>query len=330
MKADHLKHLVCPECKGTLILFSDQDAGFGEIETGRLRCNCCHREYPVTHHIPRFVPLQNYSHSFGFEWLQHAKTQYDSYTHTKISEERFFKETHWERDLTGQILLEVGSGSGRFTEIAAQTGAFVISFDYSAAVEANYASNGSCPNVLIVQADIYHLPFRDNYFDKILCIGVLQHTPDVERSFFNLPGYLKSKGNLVVDVYRRHKGVLFLFQTRYIIRPFVRGMSSERLYHVCKRYVTGMWGIASLIHKIPKIGSRINWILLIPDYRGTFPLSEDMLKEWAVLDAFDILSPVYDHPQYLETVREWFLRAGFTDIEVKYGHNGIEGNGVKP
>jgi uncharacterized protein YbaR (Trm112 family)/ubiquinone/menaquinone biosynthesis C-methylase UbiE len=330
MKADHLKHLVCPKCKGNLTLFSDQDAGFGEIETGTLHCNSCNREYPIIHHIPRFVPLQNYSNSFGFEWLQHAKTQYDSYTHTKISEERFLKETHWEKDLTGQILLEVGSGSGRFTEIAALTGAFVISFDYSGAVEANYASNGSSPNVLIVQADIYHLPFRDNYFDKILCIGVLQHTPDVERSFFTLPKYLKSKGNLVVDVYRKHNGFLSFFQTRYFVRPFVREMSSERLYQLCKEYITGMWGIASLIHKIPKIGTRINWILLIPDYRDTFPLSEDMLKEWAVLDAFDILSPVYDNPQYLETVQEWFLRAGFTDIEVKYGHNGIEGQGLKP
>ncbi len=330
MKADHLHHLVCPECKGSLVLHSDRDNGSAEIETGTLQCPPCNREYPIIRHIPRFVALENYSDSFGFEWLLHAKTQYDSHTHTKISEERFFKETEWEKDLSGQVLLEVGSGSGRFTEIAALTGAFVISVDYSVAVEANYASNGSDPDVLIVQADMYHLPFRDAYFDKILCIGVLQHTPDVERSFFTLPGYLKSKGNLVIDVYRKHRGPGFLFQTRYFVRPFVRGMSSERLYRLCKGYINRIWGIASLIHKIPKIGSRINWILLVPDYRDSAPLSEEMLKEWAILDAFDILSPVYDSPQYLETVQEWFLRAGFTDTEVKYGYNGIEGKGKKP
>jgi uncharacterized protein YbaR (Trm112 family)/ubiquinone/menaquinone biosynthesis C-methylase UbiE len=329
MKADHLRHLVCPKCKGDLRLHSDQDADLSEIETGMLYCIDCHREYPVINHIPRFVSLENYTDSFGFEWLKHAKTQYDSHTHTKISEERFFNETHWAKDLSGQIILEAGSGSGRFTEIAAWTGALVISVDYSVAVEANYASNGSKPNVLIAQADLYHLPFKENYFDKILCIGVLQHTPDVERTFFTLPKYLKSKGNLVIDVYRKHKGLAFLFQTRYFIRPFVCRMSSERLYRFCQGYINGIWGIASLIHKIPKIGTRLNWILLVPDYRNLAPLSEEMLKDWAILDAFDILSPVYDNPQYLETVQEWFLRAGFEDIEVKYGYNGIEGKGVK-
>jgi len=329
MKADHLKHLVCPECKGTLTLVSEPDAGFGEIETGMLHCSSCHQEYPIIRHIPRFVPLQNYSNSFGFEWLKHAKTQYDSYTHTTISKERFFKETQWEKDLTGQFLLEVGSGSGRFTEVAATTDATIISVDYSVAVEANYASNGHLPNILIVQADIYRLPFRKNYFDKVLCIGVLQHTPNVKKAFFSLPQFVKSKGNLVVDVYRRHRGIFYLFQTRYFIRPFVKGMTSERLYYLCERYISRMWGIASLIHRIPKIGRHINWILLIPDYRDMFQLSEDVLKEWAVLDAFDILSPVYDNPQYLETIQEWFLHTGFTEIDVKYGYNGIEGKGVK-
>lgn len=329
MKAAHLKHLVCPECKGDLTLLNGQDSHLDEIETGMLQCNSCNCKYSILHHIPRFVPLQNYSDSFGFEWHKHAKTQYDSYTHTKISEDRFFKETLWDKKLTGQILLEVGSGSGRFTEIAATTDAIVVSVDYSVAVEANYASNGHLPNVLVVQADIYRLPFRENYFDKVLCIGVLQHTPDVEKAFFSLPRLLNSGGTLVVDVYRKHKGVFYLFQTRYFVRLFIKGMSSERLYYLCKRYIDMMWGLATILHKIPVIGSRINWILLIPDYRDAFPLSEELLKEWAILDAFDILSPVYDSPQYLETVAEWFLRSSLKDIEVTHGYNGIMGRGKK-
>jgi 2-polyprenyl-3-methyl-5-hydroxy-6-metoxy-1,4-benzoquinol methylase len=32
-------------------------------------------------------------------------------------------------DLTGQVVLELGSGSGRFTEQAARTGATVVSLD---------------------------------------------------------------------------------------------------------------------------------------------------------------------------------------------------------
>jgi len=87
----------------------------------------------------------------------------------------------------------------------------------------------------------------------------------------------------------------------------VKEWASERLYLLCERYISRVWGIVSRIQKIPKIGRRINWILLIPDYLDMFQLSEDMLKEGVVLDAFDILSPVYDNPQYLETIQEWFF-----------------------
>src|SRR5207248_3605674 len=120
-----------------------------------------------------------------------------------ISEKRFFEETGWPRVLAREVILEVGSGSGRFTEQAASTEAFIISFDYSHAVEANYASNGARENVLIVQADIYAMPFRTEYFDKVFCFGVLQHTPDVRQAFLALPPMLKPGGELVVDVYKK-------------------------------------------------------------------------------------------------------------------------------
>ena len=71
------------------------------------------------------------------------------------------------------MILEVGSGSGRFTEQAAKTGATIISCDYSYAVEANFASNGKNDNVLIVQADLYHMPFGEiiltNFFVSVYC-----------------------------------------------------------------------------------------------------------------------------------------------------------------
>jgi ubiquinone/menaquinone biosynthesis C-methylase UbiE len=32
--------------------------------------------------------------------------------------------------------------------------------------------------VLIVQADVFAMPFRAGTFDRIFCFGMLQHTPD--------------------------------------------------------------------------------------------------------------------------------------------------------
>jgi len=90
-----------------------------------------------------------------------------------------------------------------------------------------------------------------------------------------------------------------------------------------------MWPVAKRLRKLPK-GRRINWILLIPDYAGVFNLPDEKLKEWAVLDLFDMLAPAYDSPQYLETVQQWFSERGMSDVEAHYGQNGIEGRGRKP
>jgi hypothetical protein len=88
--------------------------------------------------------------------------------------------------------------------------------------------------------------------------------------------------------------------------------------------------VAPLINKIPKIGRWLNFRLLIADYRGRHQFSEAILKEWAILDSFDMISPAYDQPQTLETVQAWFQQANLAEVEVHYGQNGIEGRGVKP
>lgn len=333
MKLDHLKLLVCPKCKVQLELTERKVVDGDRLREGELGCPTCKGKYPVTKSIPRFVPLENYASGFGLEWTKHARTQYDSHSGSKISETRFFNETKWGRDLPGEFLLEVGSGSGRFTEQALKTGATVVSMDYSYAVDANYSSNGTHDNLLVVQGDIYQMPFREGFFDKVLCIGVLQHTPDPERSFMTLPRYLKAGGRLTVDVYKRNdslKGRIGrLIPSKYMVRPFVRGWPPEVLYRRVTKYINFMWPIARVINKIPKFGRWLNWRLVIADYRGVFDLSEEMLKEWAILDTFDMLSPVYDFPQTLETLRSWFEKAGMQEVEVHYGYNGVEGRGRK-
>jgi len=175
MKKTHLGLLACPDCKSSLEILEIENIEGDKIESGTLKCSSCVTCFPIIRYIPRFVSLDNYASGFGFQWIKHAKTQYDSYTGVNASERRFFEETKWDRDLSKQFILEVGSGSGRFTEQAAKTNATVVSMDYSIAVEANYASNGDKDNVLIVQADIYKMPFPENFFDKLYCLGVLQH-----------------------------------------------------------------------------------------------------------------------------------------------------------
>ncbi len=298
----------------------------GIIKEGTLLCTNCGGGYPITRYIPRFVASENYAASFGVEWSRHQRTQYDSYTGAHISETRFFQETKWPRSLHGETILEVGSGAGRFTEQAAKTGAMVVSVEYSNAVEANYLSNGGKGDILIVQGDVYKLPVKERFFDKVFCFGVLQHTPDPGKAFEALARCLKPGGKIAIDVYRIEEGVKRFLVTKHWIRPLTRRISPNALYELCRGYIEFMWPLAR--HIRAAFGTGLNWRLLIADYKGKYNLPDATLKEWAVLDTFDMLSPKYDQPQTLETVQKWFKEANLTDCEIHYGYNGIEARGT--
>lgn len=324
MLESFLKYIVCPECENELDLTVNEKSG-EKIRSGDLKCKACDAKYPIIDFIPRFVPIENYATNFGIEWNIHSRTQYDNYSAKDISEERFFKETKWSGNLEGEIILEVGSGSGRFTKHAASTKAMIVSLDYSFAVEANYKSNGDKENVFIVQGSIYNMPFRKKYFDKVFCIGVLQHTPDPYKSFMILPEFVKEGGKVVVDVYK--KVFSTIINTKYWVRPITKRANPKKLYNGVVKYINFMWPVFKIVSKIPKIGRHINWALLIPDYTK-YGLKGEILKEWAILDCYDMLSPMYDYPQTLKTMRNWFQEAKLTDIEVHFGYNGIEGRGT--
>jgi ubiquinone/menaquinone biosynthesis C-methylase UbiE/uncharacterized protein YbaR (Trm112 family) len=320
MNLQHLPLLACPSCQGELRCRTPAPATGGVLRDGVLECASCAREYPVIGGIPRFVPRENYASGFGLEWTRHARTQYDSHCGLALSERRFVSQTHWPRDLTGELVLEVGSGSGRFTEQAANTGATVVSLDYSYAVEANHASNGERRNVLIVQADVFAMPFRPATFDRVFCFGMLQHTPDPARAFAVLPRMLRAGGSLCADIYKATLFRAFL-HTKYYVRPFTRRMNPERLYRAVRAWVDFMWPLAGLIRRLPR-GYAVNWRLLVADY-SPLGLSGAMLKEWSYLDTFDMLAPRYDRPVRIGTLRRWAAQAHLQDVVTEYTAHGI-------
>lgn len=329
MLLTHLHHLCCPECGGDLAIEDARKfSPNGQVADGSLCCTACHVVFPVVRSIPRFVSSDNYTAGFGLEWTIHSRTQYDGESSVPLSERRFFEETRWPRRLEGEVIIEAGSGSGRFTEQAASTGAMVLSLDYSIAVEANYASNGARENVLIVQGDIFRMPFRRDYADRLFCFGVLQHTPDPRRAFLALPRHLRPGGSLATDVYIKSVAK-YVLGTKYWVRPLTRRIPPNRLYRYTSRYVDLMWPVARWIRRIPKLGRPLNWRLLIADYSDHIS-DEETLKEWAHLDTFDMLAPRYDSPQRLRTVKRWCADAGLVDVDAVHGRDVIEVRARRP
>ena len=306
MERKYLSILACPECKGSLSLYNETHVEDENVITGELVCQSCSSKYLITNSIPRFVPESNYADNFGLQWKIHAKTQFDSYTNTTITKDRFHETTGWDFDLSGERVLEVGCGAGRFTEQIIKTNALVISMDYSQAVDVCYASLGSHKNLLIIQGDIYKMPLHVDYFDKVCCLGVLQHTPNVEAAFQQLPQFVKPSGHLAIDVYKKEVWYKRLINTRYMIRPLTKRISPEKLYKFVKAYVSFMWPICGVLNKLP-FGKSIVWRMLIADYRGSYNLSDDLLLQWAILDTFDMLAPVHDYPKTLEDVNRWLM-----------------------
>jgi SAM-dependent methyltransferase len=286
--------------------------------------------YEVVRGIPRFCPRENYAVSFGFQWNEYDRLQLDSGSSWgDVSRERLFTQTAWPRDMTGERILEAGCGMGRFTEHLVATGADVWSIDYSAAIEANHRNNGRAPNLHLAQADILRPPFAAGSFDRVLCIGVIQHTPDPSRSFDSLVRLLKPGGRIAIDCYRLDWRTPFL--GKYWLRPLTKRLTPSTLHRLVRAHVAWTYPLTGALQAaVGDRGRSLSWALALADYRGVYQADPITLRRLAELDTFDMLAPAHDHPQTLGQVRRWFARNGLEEVQVRPGWNGIEAVGRKP
>ena len=325
MKAGTLSYCRCISCEHQAMTYDSDQRVDREFIRESLRCQNCSAVYQIVDGIPRFVPDDNYAQSFGFQWNAHEKTQLDSYTGRPISERRLFDVTGWPTDLSGQVVLEAGSGAGRFTECLLKTGATVFSFDYSSAVEANARNNGSSERLFLFQADMRNIPLQRAAFDKVMCLGVLQHTPAPRECFRCLAEMVRPGGELVVDVYG--KSAVALLQWKYLLRPITTRMDQLKLHEIVSSVVPLLLPAAKNMRRVAgRAGARL---MPIVEY-SHLGLPREVNEQWAILDTFDMYAPAHDHPQTQRTLKQWFKEAGFIDISVRPGPNGLVGKARRP
>lgn len=351
--------LRCPKCQGKLDAtpFTQSSDGTEVIE-GLLACRCGAR-YPIVDTIPRMLPnafaffpdfvhryrdrlgtglhveterrpaqrfdvlVSKTQESFGYQWTTFSEMVCD------------FRDNFWNYlypatpdSFRGKLGLDAGCGFGRHIYHAASCGAEMVGVDLSRAIDATYQNTKQFPNVHLVQADIYALPFAPDTFDFVYSVGVLHHLPDPARGVRALAGLLKPNGSLSLWLYSSTRRVSNFFLeivrilTTRLPHSLVNGLSF--LGAVVDRF--GLILPYTVMKRVPLIGQAVEK-LTPPRIKlySHYPF-QVLHADW-----FDRLAaPIryyYSEPE----VRGILEQAGIVEIKTSCtGYYGWRGCGVRP
>ena len=280
--------------------------------------------FPIINGIPRFVPQENYASAFGLQWKTYAKTQLDSFSNTSITQDRLERCLGMPiSGLKDKTVLEVGAGAGRFTELLVKGGGLIHSIDLSVAVDVNKENIGNAPNYQIAQASVYDIPYADNLFDYVVCLGVIQHTPDPEKTIKCLFEKVKPGGVLVIDHYIWRIG--YYSTLTPIFRAILKEMKPERSQKIVNKLVDFFFPI----HWKFQDKGIINWLVhrvspLIV-YIREFPEQDRQFHyEWSKLDTYDQLTDYYKHLRSMKDIQTTLEKLNGKNIWMNKGGNGVE------
>lgn len=204
---------------------------------------------PTPHTIgPNASVVRRTRESFGYQWTLFSEMVVDfreNFLHyINPLGESFF---------SGKNGLDVGCGFGRHIYNAANFGAEMVGVDISAAIDVTRRNTRHLPNVHLVQADLYHLPFRERSFDFAYSIGVLHHLPDPEAGFRSLIPLVKSGGAVFIWVYSK---------SRPVVNMLIEGVRA-----VTTRFPMPLQKVISFV------AAAVDWVGFIVPYRVASSLS---------------------------------------------------------
>lgn len=354
MKRNLLNYLVCPACKKefNLKVFKEEDS---EVKEGLLLCSCG-QFFPIENFIPRILlgdlremiylqfpdfflkykdslpkekinfqikkeaqKKKETSNSFAYEWekfsemIKEWKENFDFYFQP-IENKDYLKE---------KTILEIGCGKGRHTFYAKDFAREVVAVDLGKAVDVAFLNNKNSQNVHFVQADIYSLPFRSNFFDFVFCIGVLHHLPTPEQGFRKLVNVLKNSGGILIYVYHSFSKKTFkyyLLKFANFFRYFTTRIPHKILYILS-------YPIAFLTYLVFILPQK----LLFKNKKSNWPLAGYIDYPFSVIlnDTFDRFSAPIENRYSKEEILQWYQRANLKDVKI-LGGSGWRLFGKKP
>ncbi|MBI4320717.1 MAG: methyltransferase domain-containing protein [Chloroflexi bacterium] len=237
MQPSLLEYLACPDDGHDALVLERAEivAETGDVRSGQLLCRQCNRRYPIVDGIPSMLPGP--LASLAGEEVPVGSSGVGDQANEMHARDRLAEEYARELGVDNQrnrvevaatleclgaalpdVILDAGSGSGRFVRRLAGRCRAIVALDFSLA-SLRLLVGGLSPmerrQVYAVQGDVLHLPFRAGAFDKCLSFAVLEHIPSragKHGQVRELNRVLKPNGKLVIATYNhslywRRKGI---------------------------------------------------------------------------------------------------------------------------
>ena len=221
-------------------------------------------------------------------------------------------------DFRDRVVLDAGCGKGRHSRVIAKWGAsHLLALDLSSAIYLTAKNTRSQPAVHCVQANLLDLPFSDQLFDVVLCVGVLHHLRDPERALQGFWRALKPGGAICLWVYAREGNGWIV----YLVDPIRRGVTSRIPTPILRLFT---YPLALVLYAVLKLAYRptrrwrwAQWLLPYQPYLSyvsEFPYHE---IEHIVLDQ---LCPPIAHYLSREQLERWCAKLGAESVTLRW-HN---------
>lgn len=138
-------------------------------------------------------------------------------------------------DIQGKSVLDIGIGGGFFSRLCIQKKAKTISLDFADTILQYHRKND--PDFTLVQADAQHLPFKNESFDIVLALDVIEHLYSPLDFLNEVKRVLEKKGQLILitpntaNVFE--KAVKFFFKIPLLMlgKFSARKMKQEDIAH---------------------------------------------------------------------------------------------------
>lgn len=216
MYEDDLALLRCPK-SGQMLALADitERATDGEIIEGTLAADG--NTYRIANGIPRFADDVSYNPTWDYKWrVLDAGAAYNyriidkndrAYSIHDIFD-RNNHDGHGFRAATDGLALDIGCGIGQYSvKLALEYGpSKVVAVDLTTGVDLfrkilieRYPQLKR--KILIVQANVFSLPFANETFDLVMSLGVLMHTGQTLKALDNACKLVKPNGEINVWIY---------------------------------------------------------------------------------------------------------------------------------